>query len=33
MKSAQHWNGRFQAFETMVEESSKIVYYRLRGWI
>lgn len=33
MKSAQHWNGRFQAFETMVEETSKIVYYRLHGWI
>lgn len=33
LKSAQHWNGRFPAFETMVVESTKIVYYRLRGWI
>ena len=33
MKSAQHWNGRLQAFETMVQESTKIVYYRIHGWI
>jgi len=33
LKSAQHWNARFPAFETMVVESVKIVYYRLHGWI
>jgi uncharacterized SAM-binding protein YcdF (DUF218 family) len=33
LKSAQHWNGRFPAFETMVVESTKIVNYRLHGWI
>jgi uncharacterized SAM-binding protein YcdF (DUF218 family) len=33
LKSAQHWNGRVTAFETMVVESAKIVYYGLRGWI
>jgi uncharacterized SAM-binding protein YcdF (DUF218 family) len=29
----EHWNGRFSAFETMLVESVKIVYYTLRGWI
>jgi len=33
MKSSEHWNARFPAFETMVQESCKIVYYKLRGWI
>jgi uncharacterized SAM-binding protein YcdF (DUF218 family) len=31
--STEHWNGRFQAFETMLGESAKIVYYAVRGWI
>ena len=29
----EHWNGRFSAFETMLVEYVKIVYYTLRGWI
>ena len=33
LQSTEHWNGRFPAFETMVVESVKIVYYGLRGWI
>ena len=33
LHSTEHWNGRFSAFETMVVESIKIVYYALRGWI
>jgi uncharacterized SAM-binding protein YcdF (DUF218 family) len=33
LRSTEHLNGRFPAFETMVVESAKIVYYRLRGWI
>jgi uncharacterized SAM-binding protein YcdF (DUF218 family) len=33
LKSTQHLSGRFPAFETMVVESTKILYYRLRGWI
>jgi uncharacterized SAM-binding protein YcdF (DUF218 family) len=33
LKSAQHLAGRFPVLETMVVESSKIVYYRLHGWI
>jgi uncharacterized SAM-binding protein YcdF (DUF218 family) len=33
LKSAKHWNARFPAFVTLVTESAKIVYYRLRGWI
>ncbi len=33
LKSAKHWNARFPAFETMVVETTKIVYYKLRGWI
>ena len=28
-----HWYGRFSAFETMLEETVKIAYYKLRGWI
>ena len=33
LHSTEHWNGRFSAFETMLIESTKIVYYELRGWI
>jgi len=33
LKSAKHWDARFPAFETLVVESTKIVYYRLHGWI
>ena len=33
LRSAEHWNGRFPAFETMLVESAKIAYYSLRGWI
>jgi uncharacterized SAM-binding protein YcdF (DUF218 family) len=33
LKSAKHWNARFPAFETLVVETAKIVYYKLRGWI
>jgi uncharacterized SAM-binding protein YcdF (DUF218 family) len=33
LRSAEHWNGRFPAFETMMVESAKIAYYSLRGWI
>ena len=33
LRAAEHWNGRFQAFETMLVESAKIVYYSLRGWM
>jgi uncharacterized SAM-binding protein YcdF (DUF218 family) len=33
LHSAEHWNGRFSAFEIMLAESAKIVYYAVRGWI
>lgn len=33
MKSGQHWYGRLPAFETMLVETAKIVYYGLRGWL
>jgi len=33
IKQSEHWNARFPAFETMVDETCKIVYYKLRGWI
>ena len=33
LRSAEHWNGRFPGFGTMLVESAEIVYYRLRGWI
>jgi uncharacterized SAM-binding protein YcdF (DUF218 family) len=33
LHSSENWKGRFSAFETMMIESTKIVYYRLRGWI
>jgi uncharacterized SAM-binding protein YcdF (DUF218 family) len=33
LHSTEHWNGRFQAFEIMMIESVKIVYYGFRGWM
>lgn len=33
MKSSQHWYGRIPGFETLATETTKIVYYDLRGWI
>jgi uncharacterized SAM-binding protein YcdF (DUF218 family) len=33
LQATEHWNGRFPAFETMVVESGKIAYYRIRGWL
>jgi uncharacterized SAM-binding protein YcdF (DUF218 family) len=33
LQSAEHWNGRFGAFEIMLTESAKIAYYAVRGWI
>jgi len=33
LRFSTHWNGRLTAFGTMMEESVKIVYYKLRGWI
>jgi uncharacterized SAM-binding protein YcdF (DUF218 family) len=33
IKSSQHWSARFTDFETMVVETTKIVYYKLHGWI
>ena len=33
LHATEHWNGRFQAFQLMVVETAKIVYYRARGWI
>ena len=33
LRSAEHWNGRFPAFETMMIESVKIIDYKLHGWI
>lgn len=33
LQSAEHWNGRIPAFQTLAIESTKIVYYRIRGWI
>lgn len=33
MKQSEHWNGRIPGFETLVVETAKIVYYRLRGWM
>ena len=33
LRSAEHWNGRLPAFETMLVESAKIAYYSLRGWM
>jgi uncharacterized SAM-binding protein YcdF (DUF218 family) len=33
LHSTEQWNGRFSAFEIMLTESAKIVYYSVRGWI
>jgi uncharacterized SAM-binding protein YcdF (DUF218 family) len=33
LHATEHWDGRFSAFETMLIESVKIVYYSLRRWI
>ncbi len=33
LHSTEHWNGRFGAFEMMLTESAKIVYYAAHGWI
>jgi uncharacterized SAM-binding protein YcdF (DUF218 family) len=33
LDSTEKWSGRFGAFETMLVESVKIVYYAVRGWI
>ncbi len=33
LHATEHWDGRFSAFETMLGESAKIVYYAARGWI
>jgi len=33
LKSSKNWNARFPDFERMSVETTKIVYYRLRGWI
>ncbi len=33
LQSTEHWRGRFSAFEIMLDESAKIAYYKLRGWI
>jgi uncharacterized SAM-binding protein YcdF (DUF218 family) len=33
LKSAKHWNARFPAFEVLATETTKIVYYRVHGWI
>jgi uncharacterized SAM-binding protein YcdF (DUF218 family) len=33
LHATEHWNGRFQAFQTMVVESAKIADYGVRGWI
>ncbi len=32
-KLVWRWGGRFSAFETMLLETTKIVYYTARGWI
>lgn len=31
--SAENWGGRFGAFEIMLTETAKIVYYAIHGWI
>lgn len=33
LQLAQHWDGRFPAFETMLMETTKLLYYAVRGWI
>lgn len=33
LKTAEHWNGRFPAFETLLIETVKIMGYTLHGWL
>jgi uncharacterized SAM-binding protein YcdF (DUF218 family) len=33
LQMTEHWYGRFRAFGTMCDESAKIAYYRVSGWI
>jgi uncharacterized SAM-binding protein YcdF (DUF218 family) len=33
LKASEHVDGRFAAFQSLVVESTKIIYYRLHGWI
>ena len=33
LSAAEHYDGRFSAFETMLTETAKIVDYRLHGWM
>jgi uncharacterized SAM-binding protein YcdF (DUF218 family) len=33
LHATEHWNGRFQAFQMMMVETAKIIYYRVRGWM
>jgi len=33
LRAAEHYGGRFPAFETMLVETAKIVDYRLHGWM
>jgi hypothetical protein len=33
MRTRKNLYGSFSGFETMLEESVKIVYYELRGWM
>lgn len=33
MKQSEHWNSRISGFETLIVETTKILYYRLRGWM
>jgi uncharacterized SAM-binding protein YcdF (DUF218 family) len=33
LHATESWPGRFPAFQTMVTESMKIAYYKLRGWM
>ena len=33
LQATRNWNGRFRAFEIMLDESAKIAWYRACGWI
>jgi uncharacterized SAM-binding protein YcdF (DUF218 family) len=33
MKQSEHWTGRISGFQTLMTETAKIFYYRLRGWM
>jgi uncharacterized SAM-binding protein YcdF (DUF218 family) len=33
MKRSEHWDARISGFETMVVETTKIIYYGIRGWM